>query len=322
MNIRLPGSAPFHMRATFHAFPGLEYPRKGEKPQIITGDGVYEETWLAPHQWRREVKFTGYHAVEVESDHGRKMRASTDYEPSRVMMLINALLEPIPRNLSSLEYKQDRAAKGWQIDQLTNADASLVRIARGNWTHDSAKFTDSFNFSANGLLLLRDQEGLKTKWSNAVAFGARIVPTRITVTAGERTLLAAQLTIAPDGKASPDEFEIEGGSTDPGMTLRPLQSFDVKGPIRLSADPVWEQPNHSAFSFAGVIDRYGKYREVELMMGTSLASEDELTRLMTDFRKSRWHPATIDRSPCQRPEVFLWVRDQNHDMGPSGPMPH
>jgi hypothetical protein len=324
MNIRLPGSAPFHMRVTFHAFPGLEYPRKGEKPQIITGDGVYEETWLAPHQWRREVTFTGYHAVEVESDHGRKMRASTDYEPSRVMMLINAMLEPIPRSLSSLEYRQDRKAKGWHIDNLTNADASLVRISRGQWTYNSAEFTDSFFFSTHGLLFLRDQEGLKTNWSNAVAFESKIVPARITVTGGERMLLSADVTIAPTGQASPSpgDFELTGASAEPGMTLRPLQSFDVKNPFRLSADPVWEQPNHSGFSIAGVVDRYGAYREAELVLGVNLPPEEELVRLMTQLRKSRWHPATIDGSPCQLAFKGRFVRDENRDAGPLGDVPH
>jgi len=324
MNIRLPGSAPFHMKVTFHAFPGLEYTAKNEKPQIITGEGFYEETWLAPHQWRREVTLGDYHAIEVESDHGRKMRASTDYEPSRVMMLINALLEPIPRNLSSLEYKQDRKAKGWHIDNLTNADASLVRISRGQWTYNSAEFTDSFFFSTHGLLFLRDQDGLKTKWSNAVAFGARIVPARITVTGGERMLLSADVTIAPTGQASqsPGDFELSGASAEPGMTLRPLQPFDVKNPYRLSADPVWEQPNHSAFSIAGVVDRYGAYREAELLLGVNLPPEEELVRLIKQLRKSRFRPAMIDGSPCQLASNWRFVRDDNRDAGPLGNVPH
>ena len=78
MNLRLPGSAPFHMRITFHASPGMELLSFKEKPEIVTGDGVYEETWLALHQWRREVTLAGYHAIEEESGGGRKMQASSD----------------------------------------------------------------------------------------------------------------------------------------------------------------------------------------------------------------------------------------------------
>jgi hypothetical protein len=317
MNIRLPGSAPFHMKVTFHAFPGIEYTRKGESPEIITGDGAYEETWVAPHQWRREVTLADYHAVEVESDHGRRFRASTDYEPGRMLMLMNALLEPVPRNLASSDYKQDRAARGWKVDHAANADASLVRIGRGDWTYGSARFSDSFYFSPHGLLLLRDQDGLKTAWSNAMAFGGKIVPTRITVTAGERTLLSADLTVTPAGQASPFEFEFEGAPAEPGMTLRLLQSFEVSGASPLSRDPEWPGANHSALSISGVVDRSGRYREVELIVTMNLGADADIVHLMTDLRKSRWHPATIDGSPCESPWWVLYVKDVNQ-AGPSG----
>jgi hypothetical protein len=94
MNLRALNSDPFHMKVKFTALPGLELLQKREKPHIITGDGAYEETWMGPHHWRREVTFGGYHAVEVESPQGRKMQYSSDYEPSRVLMLLDALFSP------------------------------------------------------------------------------------------------------------------------------------------------------------------------------------------------------------------------------------
>jgi hypothetical protein len=44
MDLRAPGASPFHMKVTFHAYPGEELLSPGQKPQIMTGDGVYEET--------------------------------------------------------------------------------------------------------------------------------------------------------------------------------------------------------------------------------------------------------------------------------------
>ncbi|MGC2621145.1 MAG: hypothetical protein WA414_19025, partial [Acidobacteriaceae bacterium] len=44
MNIREPSAAPFHMKVKFHALPGFDFSRKN-KPGIVTGDGIYEETW-------------------------------------------------------------------------------------------------------------------------------------------------------------------------------------------------------------------------------------------------------------------------------------
>ena len=80
-NIRLPGSTPFRMKVTFHAFPGIDFSKPGQSP-IQSGDGVYEEVWLSPEKWRREITFGDYHAVEVRADGVRKMQSSSDYEPS------------------------------------------------------------------------------------------------------------------------------------------------------------------------------------------------------------------------------------------------
>jgi hypothetical protein len=320
MNIRMPGSASFHMKVLFHAFPGMEYLGKGEEPKIITGDGVYEETWVAPHLWRREVTFGDYHAVEVESDHGRKMWASTDYEPSRLMMLLDPLLDPIPRYLVSREGQHSAIAKGWHIDHLANEGASMVRIARGERAA-SGEFTDAFYFSPRGILLLEDRFGLTTAWSNGTTFADKIVFTRIVVSAGERTLLAADATIAPGGQADPGEFELEGGSSDAGKTLRPLRFIEVEhGPILLSAEPVWPGADHSALSIYGGLDRTGKFREVELIVSVNPGADKDLRQLMEDFRESRWRPVEIDGYACQTLMYVLYVREGQQQTG-SGPVP-
>ncbi len=171
MNLRMPGSAPFHMHVSFHAFPGEELLGPKEKPQIVVGDGTYQEIWLAPHQWRREVTLAGYHAVEVESEKGRKFQASSPYEPSRVLMLLNALLEPIPRNVVSREYGRE-GVSGWSVDHLSSGNVSLVRIDKS--FGDERGTSDSiFYFLPGGLLVLGNEYGLSTKWQNHTIFGER-----------------------------------------------------------------------------------------------------------------------------------------------------
>ena len=46
-NIRVPGAQPFHLKATFHAYEGIELLDKKQKSEMAVGDGVYEETWGA-----------------------------------------------------------------------------------------------------------------------------------------------------------------------------------------------------------------------------------------------------------------------------------
>lgn len=58
-NIRLPGSAAFHMRVTFHAYPGIDFAAPG-KSDILSGDGTYDA----------DIKgqmFSGDHLVPAET---------------------------------------------------------------------------------------------------------------------------------------------------------------------------------------------------------------------------------------------------------------
>jgi hypothetical protein len=122
----MPGSEPFHMKVTFHAYPGIDFAKPG-KSTIVTGEGTYEETWLSPEKWRREVTFGAYHAVEVRADGARKFQASSDYEPSRVLMMLRALLIPIPRLLVEPELQEIHLH--FQLSHRTAGTLPYVRIA-------------------------------------------------------------------------------------------------------------------------------------------------------------------------------------------------
>ena len=141
-NIRLPGSAPFHLKVTFHAYPGVDFnPPKNPAPAIapvpghpfiITGDGTYEETWLSPEKWRREVNFGSYHAVEVRADGARKFQASEDYEPARVLMLMEALFEPVPRYL--IRPEMDAHPHRWDVESKSAGSVPYVSVShRFDW---------------------------------------------------------------------------------------------------------------------------------------------------------------------------------------------
>jgi len=76
----------FLSEGRIHAFQDNELVKPKEQSHVITSDGLYEEIWLAPNQWRREVSLGYYHATEVASQRGRKFQAFPDCELSRVLM--------------------------------------------------------------------------------------------------------------------------------------------------------------------------------------------------------------------------------------------
>ncbi|MGP0021003.1 MAG: hypothetical protein ACLPHP_20710 [Candidatus Sulfotelmatobacter sp.] len=293
MNLRMPGSTPFHMKVTFHALPGLVLDKE-KSSRIISGDGTYEETWVAPRRWRREVTLDSYHAIEVMNESARKMQASSDYEPSRVLMLLEALLYPVPRDLSSPFLSE--AHPKWKIESGAAHNISYVKISHTSGLHDIAH---AYLFLPRGFLVQSVEVGLVTSWQEQTIFGGKVVPGHFDIQGGTRNLLNADVMIEPAGTVDPAAFELPGEPAEPGMTLRPMHGYDSGISI----------PNTS-YSIAGsegfrgiirqILDRHGVTREVEVLDSPSPDAAEALLRLI---RGDRFHPATTDKSPC---EIAIW----------------
>jgi hypothetical protein len=293
------------MRVTFHAYPGMQLLGPNEKPDILTGDGVYEETWAAPHEWRREVTFSGYHAIEVESEKGRKIQVSSDYEPSRVLMLLNALLEPIPRNYVSREFGK-AGIRGWKIDHVSVGKLQLVSVSNTSGS-ESGDVTDAFYFLPTGEFVMKNHEGLSTAWEGRHIFAGKSVPAHITVRAGERVLLEARVLIDGSDLQNQANFELPGPPADPGMTLRPLQIFEVRLPDSLRFSHSWGELGNKpsmAFSIWEVVDRHGRYKEVEMILAPS---EQDAARVMNLMRMEKHPSPEIDGKPCELGLVWSFL---------------
>ena len=256
--LREQGAAPFHLHASFRAYPGMEVQAK----EIVTGEGTYDEVWLAPHRWRREVSLASYHAVEVQSGSDRWMQASSDYEPSRVLMLMEALLDPVPRNLVDPELNE--IPLGWKVEHRAAGDLAFVRIGR-TWTTSLRPFVFAYLLLPNGMLVQSDQAGLVTGWQDEVNFHGRAVPQRITVGAGQRPLLTVDVAIADDGDVSESMFVLPGPVAEPGMTLRPVQRFETHGPELLEGEYSYVGGSAPPFVMRQIIDRHGTGRELEVI---------------------------------------------------------
>jgi len=291
MNLRMLGSAPFHMKVVFHAFPGIVLSQK-QSEQIISGDGAYEETWVTPTRWRREVTFGGYHAIEAESEAGRKMQANSDYEPSRVLMLLEALLYPIPRDLSSPSLADERY--WWKIEKGAVGSQSYVKISR---TVGTANDLIGYLFLPHGELIQSINRGIVTDWTNPTTFGGRLVLQHIREEGGTRDLLTADVTVEPAGPIGQAAFELPGNPAEAGMTLRPLHTYEVHGWNKMSTfHYLTTGPDAPHGNIRRILDRHGVSREVEVIYSPSL---ENLRILLPLLRKETFSPVTIDKSPCE-----------------------
>jgi hypothetical protein len=294
MTLRSPGSHPFHLRVRFHAYAGEELLAPGEKTQFIAGDGTYDETWLEPHHWRREVTLADYHAVEAESNGTRKMNSSSDYEPSRVLMLVDYLFTPIGEDLTNGSLR----AMNWKIDHVSSGALGLVRLSTVMTANQRAKYSDSYYFFPNGDLAMKNVGGVVAAWSDAFAYEGRAVPKRLTIKCGERELLTADISVESVDHMELASFDLAGGAADPGMTLRKLQGSEVKIPDLLplmGAIAALRSPA-TAFFATGIVDRSGAFREVEVLLAPDLTNA---VAIIHALRATRGKPATVSHTPCE-----------------------
>jgi hypothetical protein len=309
MNLRLPGAAPFHLKIAFHAFPGIEMLASKEKSEIVTGGGTYEESWVSPHQWRREVTLADYHAIEVESQNGRKMQASSDYIPSRVLRLMWALFEPVPRQFFSQEFRTMKGVKlkeesmwdGSQLkmEQVTVGGQPFVRVSETK-RDQSFAYADVFFFSPQGKLILADRWGVVNTWEDETLFNGKLVPKHLSVKAGKRDLVTADLVIEPLPPTDPAVFDLPGDFAEPGMTLRPIL-YGFKSPARLGSMPYWSPLHYSAVVVWGNVDRSGRFRELEFL---DPLPESAKGYPISEIRKVKWRPAELEGKPCE--VVMFW----------------
>jgi hypothetical protein len=297
-NIREPGDAPFRLKVTFHAYPGFDFSRKG-KPGIITGDGTYEETWLSPEQWRREISFPGYHAVEIRANAVRKYHADSDYEPSRVLMMLDALLYPVPLNFYSREYPE--SSNDWKIEHLTAGSLAYVSLTHRDRGMNDDWFYYSYSVLPSGILVRSSYLGLVTSWSQDTLFARKVVPQHFEVQAMGKTLLTADVTITAAGAVDARVFEMDGPPATPGLSMRPFHMFEIKLAAGVFTSTfVGPSPRGS---YREIVDRRGQVREVEVI--DSATPQNDENQVDAD-RTHHFSPAKVDRDPCE--ETF-WVKE-------------
>jgi hypothetical protein len=315
-NIRIPGSEPFHMRVTFRAYPGIDFAKSGHST-ILTGDGTYEETWVSPERWRREVALGSYSAIEIRADGARKLQATSDREPSRVLMLLRALLLPIPRYLVEPEL-QDRYFH-WRIEHPKAGDIPYVRIS---FTDNLGKYgpeVRSYEFLPNGILVRFEEgyTGLLTSWQDDAVFADKLVPRHFSVQGAGLSgpMVTAEVAIEPLGEIDPAVFHIAGDVARPGMTLRPYvqTEFELQPAFHFETPGSWMTgtllPVGVKVSAIGVVDRDGTTREIEVgairvygqpPSNAQMADVRQAARiLIASMWKDRFHPALVDGDPCQ-----------------------
>ena len=112
-NLRLEGAPSFHLKANFQS-------------EDNTAKGIYEETWVAPKKWRREVTLNGNHIVEVRTEDAFYRTFPGQYAPRLADDVIDVLSFGLPGDNGA-----DYHAPDWTALNTTLVNLPVLRLSNG-----------------------------------------------------------------------------------------------------------------------------------------------------------------------------------------------
>jgi TonB family protein len=111
-DLRLEGAPAFYMKANFHSEDG-------------SGKGTYEETWIAPEKWRREVKVNDTAVLEVRTETAFYRTFPGKYAPRLADDIMDAISFNLPGD------NGDFHDPDWGVTDTKLGNLPVLRLSAG-----------------------------------------------------------------------------------------------------------------------------------------------------------------------------------------------
>lgn len=281
-NIRAAGSTPFHMRVHFVASGKVEF----------TGEGDYEETWLGPDRWRREVSLGGYRAVEVQEASKHTFQASSDYEPKRLVLLLRMIAPTTREDLPTIA---DDGHFDWKIQPGANRLVHSPSTTLAPWS--------IIDFNPDGSPS-SESGSAETRWSDYEEFSGKAVARTISLTSSTGPLLKINVAQLDAVKANTPLLSNSAPEADATMTFMPLGRGSAMAPkLTHAPKPKFEDilPGAHPQGFVVVdlaVDRRGAACEVEALYASNLAFIPEAVKAVSKYH---FKAASLNGTPVEVP---------------------
>ena len=244
-----PGTHPFHLRASLVPSPGRD------KDSGRTGE--VEIWWQAPGQYRREVRSSGFHQIEIVNGGRVWQKNDGDYFPDWLREMAEALIQPLPR--------ESAARKGIIPNDVKTLDGSTYL----NWEQplpvnlqpakEDVALTDS-----TGQLFYDGGLGWGAFFKDYVSFHGRDVAR--TLTAGSPEVTAKVVLLEDLRDVTPGWFDPAAQNSDPEIKTVVIDNkdltADISGPL---PPPVWPEVTNTPLTGVVwtnlILDRKGRVRE-------------------------------------------------------------
>jgi TonB family protein len=226
-DIRADGSQPFHLHLQVHA-------------QHITTkpvDGSYDEVWLAPDKWRREMTFPGFTQVEVGDKDSKWVSRNASFRPSVAYAISRALDRLSRKDLLAEEKVLTVRTKRKEGVELRCTDLQV----------SSRKH--SLCFGPSGTLFSEETPTERFEYQDYGKFGVKLFPRHMQVyQSGERVLdiRAEELPLASN--LAPELFEHDTSARH----MAPCERPELEAPTKRT-QPMYPPEARRAFQQGTVI---------------------------------------------------------------------
>jgi hypothetical protein len=265
------------VKASFHSEDG-------------SAKGTYEETWVSPKKWRREVKLHDTSVVEVRTETAFYRTFPGKYAPRLADDVIDAISFNLPGDNGNDFHDAD-----WNIVDAKLANLPVLRLSAGYISPQGkpdALAMLYFVEDKTSFLRGRYHYSAVTVFNDLQPFGEKTVARKLTILGSSAGKIEIAIdTLEPAGNVSEDVFRVEGvqplytSEEEDERFIQPNAVYTVRPSI-----PGW----HGRVTCAVKIDEHGHVRDVDVK-GT--ADESVIKPIRAALMNWEYEPARINGHP-------------------------
>lgn len=279
-DLRLEGAPGFHLKANFQSQDGTE-------------KGIYEETWVSPKKWRREIKLKDSSLVEVRTEDAF-YRTFPGKFASRVSDdVIDAIAFQLPGDNGTDLHDSD-----WRAEDVVFGGIGMLSVTRGYVDPQGRPDAQALRYMAQekeGYIRGRFHYGMLTVFNDLQPFGNKKIARKVSTFDVLKGRIDITIDTLEATTASDDTFKLPG--------VKPLYTSEEGDgrftPARLvytakASIPGW----HGKATCDLFLDEHGHVREVDVK-GTT--DESVIRAIRAAVMQYEYEPAAHDGRPMMSP---------------------
>jgi TonB family protein len=276
-DLRIEGAPAFHVKANFQSEDG-------------SAKGTYEESWISPEKWRREVKLNDTTVLEVRTETAFYRTFPGKYAPRLADDIMDAISFNLPGDNGSDFHDPD-----WGVTETKLSNLPVLRLSAGYINPQGRPDPLARQFfveEKTAFLRGRYHYSAITIFNDLQPFGQKVVARKLTIIGSSAGKVEITIdTLEPATNVNEAIFTVAGvkpvftTDTEDERFTQPVSIYTVKPSV-----PGW----HGRVTCAVQIDEHGHVRDVDVK-GT--ADESVIKLIRAALMNWEYAPATINGHP-------------------------